>query len=435
MIKAIEFGTPLCFNPKGKGTKYWANCFNGTFSAGKPISIMINKGEVIRDNSCHYIWQYPESVIWIKKDGSYGMSRVVTYTQIPGYKDIVFALGGLGISNYAPDLEGFCEFERVNIFNKKKEAKDFSDVLDKTNHSVFGFKDGVFFASIMYGTPLEIKAQCEYQGFEHVIMGDGRSWASCNTDDFDLNLEKSQYSLVQMTQLKRVVLREKGDDMIKIVLDAGHGPNTPGKRTPKFDDGTFMHEHEFNNAVIKKLKGKLNKTNKFSVAVVSSDTEDIPLAERVAKEKSIKPQLFLSVHANALNDQWGNGKGIESFYNKGSFKGEEYCNIFQKNLIKDTGLYNRGAKSAPGPYYPHSLYVLKNTYAPAVLVECGFMDNKEEAKLLISDSYRELVAESLFKSICSIFSVEYTEKPVDAIDYKKLYEEAQAKLDAIQAIL
>ena len=42
--------------------------------------------------------------------------------------------------------------------------------------------------------------------------------------------------------------------MIRIVLDAGHGPYTAGKRTPTFDDGTFMHEHEFNDSVVKDRK-------------------------------------------------------------------------------------------------------------------------------------------------------------------------------------
>lgn len=201
--------------------------------------------------------------------------------------------------------------------------------------------------------------------------------------------------------------------MIKIVLDAGHGPNTPGKRTPKFDDGNFMHEHEFNNAVVQKLKLMLDNVGKFSVSVVSSETVDVPLKDRVAKEKAIKSDLFLSVHANALNSYWGNPKGIESFWNKGSTKGENYCKFIQQGLIKDTGLFNRGAKSAPGPQYPNSLYVLKYTYGPAVLVECGFMDNKEEAKLLMSDSYRETVAKSLYSSICQLFNV----KPIEIKGY------------------
>ena len=68
MIKAIKFGTPLAFNPSGNPITWYNNTFNGTFSYGKPISIMVNKGVSIRGNSCHYIWHFPETVVWIKKD-------------------------------------------------------------------------------------------------------------------------------------------------------------------------------------------------------------------------------------------------------------------------------------------------------------------------------------------------------------------------------
>ena len=189
-------------------------------------------------------------------------------------------------------------------------------------------------------------------------------------------------------------------------MDAGHGPHTAGKRTPKFKDGTFMHEHEFNSAVVKLLKDKLTSTGNFSVAVTSSDSIDVPLTRRVELEKSIRSDLFISVHANALSNVWGSPRGIESFYNNGSVKGKQYCNVIQDGLIDSTGLVDRGAKSAPGPKYPTSLYVLKHTYGPAVLIECGFMDNVEEALLLMNDNYRKLIANSLFRSICKIFKVE-----------------------------
>ena len=192
--------------------------------------------------------------------------------------------------------------------------------------------------------------------------------------------------------------------MKTIVLDAGHGPNTPGKRTPLFSDGTHMKEYEFNSSVVKKLKSMLEFD--FNVVITSSDKTDITLSQRVAIEKKSNADLFLSVHANALTGRWGPQNGIETFYNSGSLLGEKYANVIQNGLIKDTGLKNRGAKSAPGPQYASSLYVLKNTIAPAVLVECGFMDNLEEAKLLKSEQYRQLVAESLYNSILEIFGVE-----------------------------
>jgi len=208
MIKKILFGTPLTWNPNGT-LRDWANSFNGTFSWGRPISIMVNKGQVIRGRSCHYLWGYPESVLWIKKDGSKGVSRVKYITDIPNHTDIQFAIGGVGISNYNPDAEGFCEFDRLNINTNEIEHKKFDDVLRRTEHSVFGFKGDKFFASIMYGTSEEIKAECDFQGFTHVIQGDGGGWASCNTKDYELNLTKHQYSAVQVYNIEDVALRTK----------------------------------------------------------------------------------------------------------------------------------------------------------------------------------------------------------------------------------
>jgi len=53
----------------------------------------------------------------------------------------------------------------------------------------------------MYGTALDIKRECESNGFEHVILCDGGSWASCNTDDLKMNIYHEQYSQVQITNI------------------------------------------------------------------------------------------------------------------------------------------------------------------------------------------------------------------------------------------
>lgn len=215
MIKVIKAGRPLCWDSNGDTVINWADTFNGTFSWNQPISIMVNNGQVIRGESCHYLWGFPESVLWIKKDGSKGLSRVKYISEIKGHKDIVFAIGGVGISNYDPEAEGFSTFTARNIYNHKMETKKFGDVLRNTKHSVFGFVGDKFFASIMEGAAEEIKAECEYQGFTHVIMGDGGSFASCNTKEYQLNMTKSQHSLVQVAEAENVELKEHVEETRK----------------------------------------------------------------------------------------------------------------------------------------------------------------------------------------------------------------------------
>ena len=199
--------------------------------------IMVNNGQVLRGRAGYTLWGVPESVLWIKKDGSKGVSRVKYVTDIPGYKDIHFAIGGVGISNYSPESEGFSTFTATNQNTNQPETKKFGDVLRETNHSVFGFKDDLFFASIMYGTAKEIKAECEKYGLTHVIMGDGGSYASCNTKDFQLNLTKHQYSAVQIAEVvdyklepvnKPVEIVDKGDVFTLSDLKDKHTPILPG---------------------------------------------------------------------------------------------------------------------------------------------------------------------------------------------------------------
>jgi len=398
------FGTPLLFNPKGGNASWYSNSFNGTFSDGKPISIMIHNKEVIRDNSCHYIWRFPESVLWIKEDGSHGVSRVETYTQIPGYKDIVTAIGGVGISNYNPALEGFSEFKAVNIFTNEEEEKDFSDVLDKTYHSVFGFRDDLFFSSIMYGTGKEIQAECLKQGFKDVIMGDGRSWAACNTDDYDLHLDKPQYSMVQMINLVDIDLNPK--------------ESTGGKM--KFENGILT---SYNKPFKIDLIPKSNKTSR-------------PQYKLDAKHITIHNTGNKGASAENNSNYVDNASGYVSWhFTIGN-------NIVIQELPIDEVSWHAGdGSNGEGNRKSISLEIAEVDGAYETAVE--FIKELLEYLNFTTDqvfahkhwSGKECPRLILPKWDMFISELEGNVAKVDVTDYKALYEEAQAKLDKIGDIL
>lgn len=206
-----------------------------------------------------------------------------------------------------------------------------------------------------------------------------------------------------------------------IVLDDGHEFNTAGKRTPKFADGSFMHENEFNLAVKKYLKVELER-NGFRTIDANPDRKETTLAQRVAVANKAKADLYISIHANAFKGVWGNAKGIETFVYK-SGDGKRIGGIIHKHLLQGTKLTDRGVKDGS------HLYVIKNTNMPAVLVECGFMDNLVEAKLLRTDAYRKECAVEIAKGICEAYGVTYkpapapkpTPKPAPASSKKVLY--------------
>lgn len=185
---------------------------------------------------------------------------------------------------------------------------------------------------------------------------------------------------------------------IYIAIDNGHGKNTPGKRVP--DDS--MREWEFNYATAKYLRDELIYNN-FKILMVSDTSEDTPLKTRTDKANNAKVDFFVSIHANAYLGTWGDAHGIETFAHRNGTKGDAIAHLVQSELIKATDLTDRGVKY-------NNLHITRETNMPAILCECGFMDNKDEAKLLKSDSYRQLCAKAICKGICTYFKVTYKDK-------------------------
>lgn len=214
--------------------------------------------------------------------------------------------------------------------------------------------------------------------------------------------------------------------MVVIGLDNGHGLNTPGKRTPEFPDGTkssytgknFMHEWEFNRRVVQLLKPMLERCG-FRVFEISPTDEDTSINDRWKRANDLHVNYFLSVHANALDGDYdGNGsdgkdpQGIETLVAKGgSAESFRIGRILQKHLVDATGLADR-CKDMPNKLYERdNVGVLVHTNMPAGLIECGFMDNIREAKLLLSEDYRKLIAITACKALCEAFNMEYVPEP------------------------
>lgn len=197
-----------------------------------------------------------------------------------------------------------------------------------------------------------------------------------------------------------------GTTMKLIALCDGHGMETSGKRTPilpgglKSETGNYMHENEFNRAVVKYLDAEL-KRNGFSTLLVAPTDADTPLKTRTDLANSKKADIYVSVHANANTAKWGDWGGMETFVCKGSKNSERLGAAIHKNLKQGSKQRDRGIKEG------NHLWVIKKTDMPAVLVEAGFMDNLEEAKLLLSDAYRKECAVEIAKGICEYFGVTY----------------------------
>jgi len=186
---------------------------------------------------------------------------------------------------------------------------------------------------------------------------------------------------------------------MRIVIDAGHGPDTPGKRCP--DDS--MREFHFNVATADFAAALLKQYENVEIMFTHAEIRDVPLQERTDRANAWKADLFVSIHANASGSDWSTARGIETFvYTTRPAAAVALANAVQRQLIKLTGLFDRGVKSG-------DLHVLRETRMTSVLCECGFMTNQDEAKMLMSNEYRQKCALAIVAGIVETYGLKKKE--------------------------
>lgn len=172
---------------------------------------------------------------------------------------------------------------------------------------------------------------------------------------------------------------------IRVVVDAGHGGADPGATNGS------KHEAVATLAIAKKVGEKL-KAKGFAIKYTRSADKYVSLEERCRIGNDFGANAFISIHLNSASNR--EADGIETWrFEKVGAKTKDLANNVQTELIAATGAKSRGVKSTT------MLYVLRHTVAPAVLVECGFISNGAEAKLLFSDKYQEKLATAIVSGI------------------------------------
>lgn len=180
--------------------------------------------------------------------------------------------------------------------------------------------------------------------------------------------------------------------MFKIVLDAGHGINTAGKRCLKALDPKETREWVLNDRICDKIQSLLSAYDGYQLLRVDDTTgkKDIALETRVANANKFGADFYLSMHHNAgING--GKGGGLVAITYT---KVDELTKSWQKELynaiISTTGLKGNRAT----PLAKSDLYVLRKTTMPAVLLECGFMDSATDVPIILTESFADKVAQA-----------------------------------------
>ena len=190
----------------------------------------------------------------------------------------------------------------------------------------------------------------------------------------------------------------------KVAVDAGHGSNTAGKRTP---DG--YREHWINVTCAAFCEQALKRSGVDVLRVAwddnnAKDDEDVPLTTRQKVIKANKCDVSVSFHANAFGNDWNDANGVETLISdKYPADSRNLANMVQKHIVEGTPQKNRGVKTQSLAMCNCNALGTK----AAILCEIGFMTNKAEASLMKTDKFCKEQAEEVAHGICEYLGVKY----------------------------
>ena len=190
---------------------------------------------------------------------------------------------------------------------------------------------------------------------------------------------------------------------MKILIDPGHGIDTPGKRSP---DGLFR-EYLWNRQVADLILEGLVSAG-IDASLVVTETNDVSLRNRVNRVNTICNRLgasnvlLVSIHANAAGNgsAWMNANGWSCYTSRGKTKSDQVAEClygafeaeFQDRKIrKDMSDGDRD--------WEENFYVLEKSKCPAVLLENFFYDNREECAWMLQDETKRRIASAAVKGI------------------------------------
>ena len=221
-----------------------------------------------------------------------------------------------------------------------------------------------------------------------------------------------------------------------VVLDPGHGGIDTGTIAP-----TGQMEKDIVLDFAKRLRERIERSGKFRVLMTRSDDTYIPLDERVHIARNAGASLFVSIHADSLPHKEGDAQGatIYTLSNKASdaqaaqladkengadviagvdLKSEpndvagilidlaqRETKTFSMQFARDVVGDMKGvARLHKGPIKSAGFRVLRAPDVPSVLVELGYVSNREDLRSLMSDAWRDRTADSIAKAIDTYLS-------------------------------
>lgn len=185
--------------------------------------------------------------------------------------------------------------------------------------------------------------------------------------------------------------------MAKVFLGVGHGGKDPGAI------GNGFHEADLNLAIALACQAELIRHG-VTVGMSRTKDENDDLVEEINECNAFKPDLALDIHNNA-----GGGDGAEAYHHHGGGVGKTLAENILGEIVK-VGQNSRGAKIRKNANGDDYYGFIRQTNCPAVIVECAFVDNAKDIKIIDTAAEQKAMGVALAKGILKTLNIAYKEE-------------------------
>ena len=179
---------------------------------------------------------------------------------------------------------------------------------------------------------------------------------------------------------------------MKVFIGVGHGGSDPGAVANN------TKEKDLNLSIALACRDVLVKHG-VSVKMSRSKDENDSLSDEIKECNGFAPDLAVDIHNNA-----GGGDGAEAFYHYGGGKSKVLAENILGEIVK-VGQNSRGAKIRKNANGKDYYGFIRQTSCPTVIVECAFVDNATDLKILASEGKRKSMGEAIAKGILKTLGV------------------------------
>ncbi len=202
----------------------------------------------------------------------------------------------------------------------------------------------------------------------------------------------------------------------KVFIGVGHGGSDPGAV------GCGLRESDLNLSIALAVYTQLIRHG-IDVRMSRTTDECDTLTEEIRECNAFAPDLCIDIHNNA-----GGGDGVEAYYYSGGGLSKTLAENVLAEIVR-LGQNSRGAKTRLYNGYDYYGFI-RETYAPAVIVECAFIDNGADIAIIDTEPERVRMGGAIARGIIKTLGMEYIPGDADS-DGKITLADASAMMKHI----